>query len=66
MTSQRRIWCSALVALCAFGLVSGLTINIGYVSPLTGTVGFQQVASAVTMGIAQAHADGYLNGTDVM
>ena len=45
---------------------SSRTINLGLVTPMTGSTGFLQVAAASSMGVETAMANGYLNGTDIM
>lgn len=41
------------------------SITLGYIAPIPGATGFQQTASAATMALEKAKAEGYLNDTDI-
>ncbi len=59
-----KIWLFVLMAVIA-SEGSKAVLKLGLITPATGDLGFERVAAATTMGIDQAHQDGYLSNTDV-
>jgi len=55
-----------LVVMETTSSAANRTVNLGLVTPLTGSTGFLKVAASSSMGIETAKAHGYLNGTDVV
>ncbi len=54
-----------LVGPPQFTVVNGREIKLGLITPPTGKLGFERVAAATTMAMEDAHADGYLEDTNV-
>ena len=66
LTQLLQLCLSLFAAMATASAAANRTVNLGLVTPLTGSTGFLQVAAASTMGVETAKANGYLNGTDIM